>query len=161
MKDLVEIHFPEAEKIRVVLDNLNTHSPAAYYEAFSPQQARYLTKKLEFLYPPEHSSWLNTAEVEISVMTEQCLGRRLGSQAFVASEVGAWKLNGTPPGQTSIGVSPSRMPGKNSRNVPGERRTKLTAPQRPSSAARYLLVCWNALLGQHVFLQVPIPSISS
>ena len=56
MKDLVEIHFPEAERIRVVLDNLNTHSPAAFYEAISPQQARYLTKKLEFHYTPEHSS---------------------------------------------------------------------------------------------------------
>ena len=73
MKDLVEIHFPEAEKIRVVLDNLNTHSPAAFYEAFPPEQARQLTKKLEFHYTPEHSSWLNMAEVEISVLTEQCL----------------------------------------------------------------------------------------
>ena len=56
MKDLVDIHFPEAERIRVVLDNLNTHSPAAFYKAFSPHQARYLTKKLEFHYTPEHSS---------------------------------------------------------------------------------------------------------
>lgn len=92
MKDLVDIHFPEAERIRVVLDNLNTHSPAAFYEAFSPQQARYLTKKLEFLYTPEHSSWLNMAEVEISVLTEQGLDRRLASQAIVASEVGAWEI---------------------------------------------------------------------
>jgi len=61
MQDLVEIHFLEAEKIREVLDNLNTHSPAAFYEAFSPQQTRYLTKKLEFHYTPEHSSWLNMA----------------------------------------------------------------------------------------------------
>jgi hypothetical protein len=91
MKDLVEIHFPAAERIRVVLDNLNTHSPAAFYEAFSPQQARYLTKKLEFHYTPEHSSWLNMAEVEISVLTEHCLDRRLASQAIVASEVGAWE----------------------------------------------------------------------
>jgi hypothetical protein len=63
----------------------------ALYEAFSPQQARYLTKKLEPHYTPEHSSWLNMAEVEISVLTEQCLDRRLGSQAIVASEVGAWE----------------------------------------------------------------------
>ena len=92
MKDLVEIHFPAAERIRVVLDNLNTHSPAAFYEAFSPQQARYLTKKLEYHYTPEHSSWSNMAEVEISVLTEQCLDRRLASQAIVASEVGAWEF---------------------------------------------------------------------
>jgi hypothetical protein len=98
MQDLVEIHFPQAEKIRVVLDNLNTHSPAAFSEAFSPQQARHLTKKLEFHYTPEHSSWLNPvlsevegmAEVEIAVLTEQCLDRRLGSQIIVANEVGAW-----------------------------------------------------------------------
>ena len=87
----VEIHFPEAEKIRVGLDNLNTHSPAAFYEAFSPQQTRYLTKKLEFHYTPEHSSWLNMAEVEISVLTEQCLDRRLGSVKIVESEVGDWE----------------------------------------------------------------------
>lgn len=91
MNDLVEIYFPEAEKIRVVLDNLNTHSPAAFYEAFPPEQARQLTRKLEFHYTPEHSSWLNMAEVEISVLTEQCLDRRLGNQEIVAHEVGAWQ----------------------------------------------------------------------
>jgi hypothetical protein len=91
MKDLVEVHFPQAEKIRVVLDNLNTHSPAAFYEAFPPEQARQLTRKLEFHYTPEHSSWLNMAEVEISVLTQQCLDRRLGSQLIVKSEVGAWE----------------------------------------------------------------------
>jgi hypothetical protein len=91
MQDLVEIHFPQAEKIRGVLDNLNTHSPAAFYEAFPPDQARRLTKKLEFHYTPEHSSWLNMAEVEISVLTEQCLDRRLGSLVIVVKEVGAWE----------------------------------------------------------------------
>jgi hypothetical protein len=91
MKDLVEIHFPQAEKIRLVLDNLNTPSPAAFYEAFPPEQARQLTRKLEFHYTPEHSSWLNMAEVEISVLSEQCLDRRLGSQLIVNSEVGAWE----------------------------------------------------------------------
>jgi hypothetical protein len=90
-QDLVETHFPEAEKIRVVLDNLITHSSAAFYEAFSPQQARYLTKKLEFHCTPEPSNWLNMAEVEISVLTKQCLDRRSGSKVIVASEVGAWE----------------------------------------------------------------------
>jgi hypothetical protein len=74
-----------------VLDNLNTHSPAAFYEAFSPEQARYITKKLEFHYTPEPSSWLNMAEVEISVLKGQCLDRRLGSLEIVANEVGAWE----------------------------------------------------------------------
>jgi hypothetical protein len=91
MNDLVASHFPEAEKIRVVLDNLNTHTPAAFYEAFPPELARWLTKKLEFHYTPEHSSWLNMAEVEISVLTEQCLDRRLGTQEIVTREVGAWE----------------------------------------------------------------------
>ena len=91
MKDLVEIHIPQAEKIRVVLVNLNTHSPAAFYEAFPPEQARQLTKKLEFHYTSEHSSWLKMAEVEISVLTEQCLDRRLGSEKIVEREAGAWE----------------------------------------------------------------------
>jgi hypothetical protein len=91
MNDLVEVHFPAAEKIRVVLDNLNTHSPAAFYESFPPEQARRITRKLEFHYTPEHSSWLNMAEVEISVLTEQCLDRRLGTQEIVIREVGAWE----------------------------------------------------------------------
>ena len=87
MNDLADIHFPEAKKIRVVLDNLNTHTPAAFYETFPPEQTRRLTKKPEFHYTPEHSSWLNMAEVEISVLTEQCLDRRLGNQEIVTSEL--------------------------------------------------------------------------
>jgi len=116
MKDLVEIHFPTAERIQVVLDNLNTHSPVAFYEAFSPQQAGYLTKKLEFHDTPEHGSWLNMAEVEISVLTEQCWDRRLASQASSPVKLGRGNLNGTLSGQRLIGVSPSRMPGINSRS---------------------------------------------
>ncbi len=91
MNDLVEVHFPNAEKIRVVLDNLNTHSPAAFYETYPAEQARRLAKKLEFHFTPEHSSWLNMAEVEISVITEQCLDRRLGSKAILTKEIAAWQ----------------------------------------------------------------------
>jgi hypothetical protein len=91
MNDLVEIHCPQAKKIRVVLDNLNTHTPAAFYEAFTPAQARHLAKMLEFHYTPEHSSWLNMAEVEISVLTEQCISRRLGSRKILANEIAAWE----------------------------------------------------------------------
>jgi len=75
----------------VVLDKLNPHSPADFYEAFSPQQARYLTRKMEFHHTPEHSSWLTLAEVEIFVLTEHFLDRWLAGQAIVASEVGAWE----------------------------------------------------------------------
>jgi len=93
MNDLVEIHCPLAKRIRVVLDNLNTHTPAAFYETFPPAQARHLAKMLEFHYTPEHSSWLNMAEVEISVLTEQCIGRRLGSRKILANEIAAWETD--------------------------------------------------------------------
>jgi hypothetical protein len=91
MNDLAEVHFPDAEQIRVVLDNLNTHSPAAFYEKYPPEHARRLAKKFEFHYTPAHSSWLNMAEVEISVLTEQCLDRRLGCQEVLTKEVAAWE----------------------------------------------------------------------
>jgi hypothetical protein len=79
MKDLVDVHFPDVELIRVVLDNLNTHMPGALYEAFEPQEARRILRKLEFHYTPRHGSWLNMAEIEISVLSRQCLKQRVGS----------------------------------------------------------------------------------
>ena len=91
MKDLVDVHFPEAVVIRVVLDNLNTHSPAALYEVFEPQEARRIVRKLEFHYTPKHGSWLNIAEIEISVLDRQCLDRRLAEVPIVRSEVTAWE----------------------------------------------------------------------
>jgi hypothetical protein len=91
MKDLVDAHFPQAEVIRVVLDNLNTHSPAALYEVFEPQEARRIVRKLEFHYTPKHGSWLNMAEIEISVLDRQCLDRRLAEVPTVRSEVLAWE----------------------------------------------------------------------
>lgn len=91
MNDLVEEHFPQAKKIRLVCDNLNTHTPAAFYETFPPTQARHLAQKIEFHYTPEHSSWLNMAEVEISVLTEQCLDRRIESVERLTHEVAAWE----------------------------------------------------------------------
>lgn len=91
MKDLVDVHFPEAEVIRVVLDNLNTHSPAALYEVFEPQEARRIVRNLEFHYTPKHGSWLNMAEIEISVLDRQCLDRRLAEVPIVRSEVAAWE----------------------------------------------------------------------
>lgn len=91
MQDLTNIHFVEAEKIRVVLDNLNTHTPAAFYETFPAAQARQLARKFEFHYTPKHSSWLNMAEVEISVLSEQCLDRRLGQVDRLETEILAWE----------------------------------------------------------------------
>jgi hypothetical protein len=91
MRDLVEVYFPEAEVIRVVLDNLNTHTPASLYETFAPEEARRILRKLEFHYTPTHASWLNMAEIEISVLDRQCLDRRLPETVLVSSEVAAWE----------------------------------------------------------------------
>ena len=90
MKRLVDVHFPDAERIRVVLDNLNTHTPASLYDAFPPDEARRLARRLEFHYTPKHGSWLNMAEAEPSVLGGQCLDRRIGDRDILAQEVAAW-----------------------------------------------------------------------
>jgi hypothetical protein len=91
MRDLVDVHFPHAEKIRVVMDNLNTHTPASLYAAFSPAEARRILSKLEFHYTPKHASWLNMVEIELSVLVHQCLKRRLPDMDTLAREVTAWE----------------------------------------------------------------------
>ena len=91
MKALVEGHFPDAETIRVVLDNLNTHTPASLYEAFPPEEARRLVERLEFIHTPKHASWLNQAEIELSVLASQCLDRRISEAATLKREVAAWQ----------------------------------------------------------------------
>ncbi|MHA7631652.1 IS630 family transposase [Corallococcus sp. M7] len=91
MRDLVDEHYPDAERVRVVLDNLSTHSAAALYETFPPQEARRLLRKLEFHYVPKHASWLNMVEIEISILTRQCLGRRLGDVKTLKQEVARWQ----------------------------------------------------------------------
>ena len=90
MQALVDEHFPEAEVIRVVLDNLNTHTPAALYEVFAPNEARRIVSKLEFHYTPKHGSWLNMAELELAALSTQCLGRRIPDAQTLKAEVGAW-----------------------------------------------------------------------
>jgi hypothetical protein len=91
IKELVDVHYPEAEKIILVMDNLNTHTPAALYEAFEPKEARRLSERLEIHYTPKHGSWLNMAEVELSVLARQCLERRISDKEGLAGEVGAWE----------------------------------------------------------------------
>ncbi len=91
MGDLVDRHFPGATTIRVVLDNLNTHTPAALYEAFPPAEARRLLRKLDFHYTPVHGSWLNMAELEFSMLSRQCLGRRIPDRQTLETEVAAWQ----------------------------------------------------------------------
>jgi hypothetical protein len=92
IRDLVQVHYPKAKKIRLVQDNLNTHDGASLYEAFSPDEARRLLDRIEFHYTPKHGSWLNMAETEINIMNRQCLDRRLNSQSLMAAEVAAWEI---------------------------------------------------------------------
>jgi transposase len=91
MQWLVDVAYPEAEVIRLVMDNLNTHRAASLYEAFEPEEARRIVKKLEFHYTPKHGSWLNMAEIELSVLQRQCLNRRLADEATLGHEVAAWE----------------------------------------------------------------------
>jgi hypothetical protein len=91
MAELVDIHFPAAERIRVVLDNLSTHTPAALYEVFPPAKARRMLRKLEFHRTPVHGSWLNMAEIELAVLARPCLNRRIADEATMAREVAAWE----------------------------------------------------------------------
>jgi len=91
MRELSDNYYPEAEKIVVVLDNLNTHGPASFYEAFPPEEARRLANRFEFHFTPKHGSWLNVAEIELSVLSRQCLDRRLADKEILAQEVRAWE----------------------------------------------------------------------
>ena len=91
MRDLSDIHFPEAERIRVVLDNLSTHSAASLYSAFPAPEARRILRRLEFHFTPKHASWLNMVEIEIGVLKCQCLDRRIDTKQELMSEVAAWR----------------------------------------------------------------------
>jgi hypothetical protein len=91
VRELVEVHYPQATKIRLVQDNLNTHDGASLYEAFPPEEARRLLDKVEWHYTPKHGSWLNMAETEIGIMNGPCLDRRLDRVAKIAAEVAPWE----------------------------------------------------------------------
>ena len=90
MRELADVHFPKAERIRVVLDNLSTHSAGALYQAFPPAEARRILRRLEFHYVPKHASWLNMVEIEIGVLRNQCLDRRIDNRQQLVSEIAAW-----------------------------------------------------------------------
>jgi hypothetical protein len=91
MRLLVDQYFPTAERIRLVVDNLNTHTPAALYSTFPPDEARRITRKLEFHYTPKHGSWLNMAECELAVLAGQCLDRRISTIDTLREEIAAWE----------------------------------------------------------------------
>ena len=91
MRELVDVDFPQAEQVRVVMDNLSTHTPGALYEAFSPPEARRLLRRLEFHFTPKHASWLNMAEIEMGVLRGQCLDRRIDHRERLKREIAAWE----------------------------------------------------------------------
>jgi hypothetical protein len=91
IKELLEVRYPNAERITLVMDNLNTHSGASLYKAFEPAQARRMLEKLDFHYTPKHGSWLNIAEINLSVLSSQCLDRRLPDRETLARELKAWE----------------------------------------------------------------------
>jgi len=90
VRHLLEVDYPDAEKVVLVMDNLNTHDTTSLYEAFEPQVARGLARRLEIHYTPKHGSWLNIAEIELSVLSGQCLDRRIESMDLLRSECSAW-----------------------------------------------------------------------
>jgi transposase len=114
MRELADLHYPKAERIRVVLDNLSTHSAGALYQAFPAEEARRLLRRIEFHYVPKHASWLNMVEIEIGVLAGQCLNRRIESYFRLAAEVAAWEKHGrsseTPHAPRSPGASQPKKP---------------------------------------------------
>jgi hypothetical protein len=91
IKDLIDVRYPQAERIVLVMDNLNTHTPAALYDAFPPHEAKRLADRLEIHHTPKHGSWLNMAEIELSVLSRQCLDRRVPDLETLQREVAAWQ----------------------------------------------------------------------
>jgi DDE superfamily endonuclease len=93
IKEIADQYYPASEKIRLVMDNLGTHKPAALYETFAPEEAKRLWDRFEFIYTPKHGSWLNMAEIELNVLMSQCLSCRIDTIEKMKTEVAAWQQN--------------------------------------------------------------------
>lgn len=91
VRTLLDVHYPRAERVTLVMDNLNTHTPASLYEAFEPSEARRLIDRLEVVYTPKHGSWLNMAEIELSVLSRQCMGGRVPDRPTLGAAVHRWQ----------------------------------------------------------------------
>lgn len=91
MKEMLDIRYPLAKKIRLVMDNLNTHDSSSFYEAFEPVETRRLIERLDIHYTPKHGSWFNMAEIELSVFKKQCLDRRIANMETLRSEINVWE----------------------------------------------------------------------
>jgi transposase len=137
MRELTEIHYPKAERIRVVLDNLSTHSAGALYQTFPADEARRVLRRIEFHYVPRHASWLNMVEIEIGVLASQCLDRRIESYARLVAEVAAWeKQRNAARARVNWSFTTEKARAKMGRAYP--RPTNLTRPQRvKTSVPRY------------------------
>jgi hypothetical protein len=92
IQELLTVHYPKAKRIRLVMDNLNTHTISSLYETFPPDVALQMVKRLEIHYTPKHGSWLNIAEIELSAMTRQCLDRRIPTMERLQTEISAWEF---------------------------------------------------------------------
>jgi len=110
IRSMLDERYPEAIKVRLVLDNLNTHTTASLYQTFEPREARRLAERLEVHYTPKHGSWLNVAEFELSVLQRQCLDRRLPDRDTMRSEIAAWEGDRTIGHRRSTGSSQLPMP---------------------------------------------------
>ena len=102
VQELLDLHYPEARFVRLVMDNLNTHNISSLYEAFEPAEARRMAKRLEIHYTPKHGSWLNIAEIELSVLSRQCLDRRIPNKHDLERETRAWEAQRN---ETTVGVN--------------------------------------------------------
>lgn len=137
MRDLVDVHYPKAKRIRVVLDNLSTHSPGALYQALPAGEARRLLRRIEFHYVPKHASWLNMVEIEIGVLASQCLDRRIESYPRLVAEVAAWERRRNA-AQARINWSFTTEKARDKMGRAYPQPTNLKRPQRvKSSVPRY------------------------
>jgi hypothetical protein len=138
IKDLVEIRYPDAERIVLVQDNLNTHTPASLYAAFAPAEARRLAERLELHYTPKHGSWLHMAEIELAMLAGQCRDRRLADRAALEREVEAWQAARDQAGRGSTGASPPSTP------IPS---SSISTPQLSTDELRGRVRCHPLVVG--------------
>src|SRR3954451_17504787 len=118
IKELLDVHYPKVEKIRLVLDNLNTHDGASLYEAFPPAEARRLLDRLEVHTTPKHGSWLDMAETELSILHRQCLDRRIDAMEEVRSQVGPWEEDRNEKMPHSLDLHPRGRSSKTEETLP-------------------------------------------
>jgi hypothetical protein len=142
MRDLADVHYPKAERIRVVLDNLSTHSAGALYQTFPPDEARSILRRIEFHFVPKHASWLNMVEIEIGVLASQCLDRRIECYQGLVAEVAAWeKRRNAADARVTWTFTTEKARAKMGRAYPRPVNLARPAPRRPqrvkTSVPRY------------------------